>query len=192
MSLDIGDKWKDRADRALQEGNQVDGGNVAAVSSEASDAVQEALILGKAIVMVVDDQEEMSAIIARHLRYFGVSGVIKFCNSRKALQAIYDPEKDILTDKMPHLVLSDTEMPGMKGDALFRELDAIFDELKVPLDERPFYCAMSGAIDHPNNQSSRAYYEAHSIPVLIKPISEDELSCQVIGSLKRHPKLHNK
>jgi CheY-like chemotaxis protein len=189
MSIDFHDENAFRREHPPEECGQPNDSEVVSKITEVSDAVQEALILQEGIVMVVEDDPNLLCLFPLILKGNAVQDVIGCENPGKALLELCDPARG-LTGKMPHLVLSDTEMPGMKGDALFEEMDALFESLGIPLADRPFYAAMSGNFGAPQNKSSLQYYLSKKIPLIHKPFSMEELENQVTSLLKRHPKFH--
>ncbi|HVO68968.1 MAG TPA: response regulator [Aggregatilineaceae bacterium] len=124
------------------------------------------------VVMVVDDESEMLALLEIMLRRYGLA-VMKAPDADLALH--------LVKSLKPDLFMLDVMMPGMNGFDLCRELRATPHTAKTPV-------IMFSALDTP--QSRKKAIECGADVFISKRTLSDELSGQIHALLGNHTKDH--
>ncbi len=130
--------------------------------------------LSEAKIYLVDDQPEVSRsmkrVIGRHFQDIEV-----FDDGQDVLDAIYSEGKLV---KVPHMVISDTNMKRVHGPQLAKALQQIDPEI------RPRFTAITGIFQDGNIND----YVDMGLSVLEKPISPvGNLLATMTMELRRHP-----
>lgn len=121
----------------------------------------------KAIILIVDDNAEIREIITQYLSFHGFSNFLIASDGKIALDACYEHH--------PDLIISDYNMPNMRGDELHNQLASNPNVRNIPF---IFLSAIS------DKKLIRERRERGAIAYLKKPIDENELILTVQQHLK--------
>jgi two-component system, chemotaxis family, chemotaxis protein CheY len=126
------------------------------------------LKLDKLRVMIVDDQQDMRALVRHMLTELGINQVFEASDGRQALMFI-DDALDLID-----LVISDWNMPAMSGVEVLRQLRTVNREM-------PFLMVTSR-----NDITSVKEAKASGVTAYIsKPFSLTELESKIRAIMKR-------
>ncbi len=127
----------------------------------------------EARLYVVDDEILNQTAVRRILSRKKFSRIQTFANGREVLEAMY---KDGELAEVPHLIFSDTNMPGMGGTELAEKIQQIDPAV------RPRFIAMTGNV---HAENIKKYVEL-GIPVLEKPFNFTDVLALVVQELRNH------
>jgi PAS domain S-box-containing protein len=114
-------------------------------------------------ILLVEDEDSVRAVAARSLARLGYQ-VDAVSNGAAALERALAQEYDI--------VISDLQMPGMDGAALYHQLHKLRPTLR--------WLILTGDT---MGERSRTFLEATALPVVPKPFTRDQLAARVAESL---------
>lgn len=126
----------------------------------------------KGVILIVDDDHDIREILKDYLRKAGYKNFITAANGKDGIEAIYRYR--------PDLIISDYNMPKMRGDELYEKMTSNPDFKHIPL---LFLTAV------PDRNLMIEMKQKGVITYLHKPIDERELISSVAIHLKKYMEL---
>jgi CheY-like chemotaxis protein len=157
------------------------------LDEESAQGVVERIKKG-AVVWIVDDEVALANGLKRNMMgpKLGFKNVEAFSSPADVIDRIYKKGEDRQPGKIlmiPGFILTDTNMPGMEGNAMIAKLEEIFDRHNIPKEKRPVYFAMSGLSMDIGNAGAMGYYTSHEIRFFPKPLEIEDVVQLIIEDL---------